>query len=307
MITTLVYAFVINYDHRTNPVDIVWRTLTFDPVHNTSSPVVAWLFGLTWLVAAVIMLIELARAGSLPNLRPRWLGGMLFAALSMGLAAAFALIYAGQPGIDMVTVVGTIADQIGVADRQAALFDLYAASLGMTLLLMSLTLVSQPADRTRWANRRWSAMAAIPITVIMLVWNNIANFNPIRADTLYRQGQGFDQQDERESAIAVYEHALTFAPNEDVYYRGLAAAYLRAADTAPTDDGFDAARASFARARALNPLDADYAAGLAQTYQHWAARTTDAALKAQRLALADQFYTEALRLRPNDTALRAAR
>lgn len=282
---TLMPAFVVNYDHLSNGWEIVWRALTFDSVHNVQSGAVALLLLTTWLMAGLWLMSDLPRAR-------RGHGGAVFAAFSIGLAAAYGLLHASRPGIDMITTVGDIAAELHIAAQRVQVFDLYVAGLSVLLVLIALSLLTERAVEARWVNRRWSVAVAVPVMIGVLMWNNSLNFDPIRADMIYRHGQGFEQQGKLDFAIAVYQAALNVTPAEDVYWRGLAAAQLSAAHD-------DAARESYARAQQLNPLSAEYAIGLARTYESG----TDI----QQLTLAAKFYAEAVQLRPADSALQAAR
>ena len=123
-------------------------------------------------------------------------------------------------------------------------------------------------------------------------------------------------------------------PDEDVYYRGLGRALIEKASSADSavaapaplfdeqpplekierldtkqtaglsrDDLFCAARAIFARGRAINPLNADQTVGLALVYQRRAALSADPALKSRRAEQSGQYYAQAVRLMPRDAQL----
>ncbi|MFN8596532.1 MAG: O-antigen ligase family protein [Anaerolineae bacterium] len=295
MLVTLLFAFVVNYEHLSNPLEVIARALTYDQPHGTNSLAAVALLGLSWLTAMTLLNLEWPRADRRARLRATG----FFALLSLSLIAAWTVLFARQPGIDMVTVVGTLSEELNIAAQQADLFTLFMVTLLGLGLLCSLALLSVQIDRARWINRVWSVAAAVLVIVGVIVLNRALNLDPIRADMIYRQGLGFEQQTNTEYAAGIYQAALALSPAEDVYYRGLGAVYLKAAQ-------FEDALAAFAQARQLMPINADYAAGLAQAYNTWSTQTSDRTLAAQRMSLANQFYAEALRLRPNDATLQAA-
>lgn len=295
MLVTLLFTFVVNYEHLSNPWEVIARALTYDQPHGTHSLAAVALLALAWLAAMILLNLEWPQADRRARLRATG----FFAVLSLSLIAAWTVLFARQPAIDMVTVVGTLPEELNIAAQQADLFNLFMLTLLGVGLLVSLALLSTQLDRARWINRVWSVAAALPVLIGVLVMNRALNLDPIRADMIYRQGLGFEQQTNTDYAAELYRAALALSPAEDVYYRGLGAVYLKAAQ-------FEDALSAFAQARGLMPINADYAAGIAQTYREWSAQTTDRTLTAQRLSLANQFYAEALRLRPNDATLQAA-
>jgi tetratricopeptide (TPR) repeat protein len=258
----------------------------------------------------------------------------LYATLSLGPAATFGLGFAGQLSMLTRSAAVWLAEVTLRADRYVGLFDYYAAGLFLLLALTAVVLMTEGKSLpSAWAANRWSLVALAPVALVACLCINVYDLNPIRADMIYQRGQVYDMLKDWDFAIALYKHAIRLTPDEDVYYRGLGRAFLEKGalsrtGAAPTslfdeqspleeiwqldaeqtaglgrDDLFYAARAVFARGRAINPLNADHTAGLALVYQRWATLTTDPAGKSRLAEQSGQYYAQAVRLMPRDAKL----
>ena len=97
------------------------------------------------------------------------------------------------------------------------------------------------------------------------------------------------------------------APNEDYYYLFLGRSYLEYAKTLDNADEreqlIQQAAADLKIAQQINPLNTDHTANLARLHSLWAAVTADQALHDQRAQLADQYFSRAVVLSPQNARL----
>ncbi len=335
LLSTLLYGFVTNAEQISNPARILWRALTFHPLQGRESYAILAMLLLVWLLSLVLIFSEMERTGTFKSSMD-WLGGLaLFALLSLGLAAIFGLGVAGQLSVlmrNMTVWQEGVTRHVGL---YVGLFDRYVAGLFLLFLMMALVLLAEhKGPSLAWAANRWSLVVLGPVAVIATLWINCFNLDSVRADIVYQRGQVYDMLQEWDFAIPLYKHAIHLAPDEDVYYRGLGYAFMEKAGAAneavatsisrfdaqsPLDEIWSldarqtaelnrtdllyAARAVFARGRAINPLNADHTAGLAQVYQRWAGWTTDPGQRSTLANESSQYYAQAVRLRPRDAKL----
>jgi len=157
------------------------------------------------------------------------------------------------------------------------------------------------------------------------------NINPIRADTIYKQGLEWDRRQQWDASIAIYEEAIKLAPDQDWYYIFLARSILEKAKTAPeattqpfvephtVDHLFGLTPEQIAqlnrgslmmssqvvleKARAINPLNTDHVANLGRIYNVWGGLTKDPEESKERLQGALNYYREATTLSPHNAQL----
>jgi len=118
------------------------------------------------------------------------------------------------------------------------------------------------------------------------------NAATVQADTIYKQGQAYDNASQWAGSVQKYQQAIDLQPNQDYYYLFLGRAYLEWAKTTDQDlSGNDprtnkpytqadkdnerlarlrAAESALMTARALNPLNTDHYANLGRLYLYWA-------------------------------------
>ena len=131
----------------------------------------------------------------------------------------------------------------------------------------------------------------------------VTNLNPVKADIYFKQGQGLDQPETRDAALAAYEKALALAPNEDFYYPYAGQAYLEQAqaNSAPTTRAasLEQGLQALLRARTVNPLNPGHYANLARFYRTQGQITNNPKDIAQAL----EYYRQANSLAPHNTQL----
>jgi len=332
ILSTLVYEFVKYEKGLADPFLLLWRDLTFDPVRHTTTYAVLGLLLSTWVLAVILTWGETRRAqGFKPS--PPWRAGLivlitlpvvLTALFAFGLAIQLAALPYLQTPVERVENVSALAGQV------SGIIDYYPLALCLGILMAGVALLSEALPLAgAWSETKGGLIALVPVALATAVWINVVNLNPVRADATYRLGQLFDDQADWNAAIALYQRAIRLAPANDAYYLTLAHTYQQkaslASPTAPSLfnagtsleeilkrdapapaglnrlDSLYAAQAMLRRARDLNPLYADHTINLARFYQP--ALPVNTPSKAKLADLANQYYTEAQRLNPNNVLL----
>ena len=162
----------------------------------------------------------------------------------------------------------------------------------------------------------WIALAILlPLAFYAI---NQTNVRVIQADMIYKRGKPFDAQAARvndpeqslrlwDNAIAVYEGALDYVPNEDFYYLWLGRAYLEKSALLQSplerDQILETAASSLRQAQRINPLNTDHTANLARLNTRWASVSSEAE-RAERIEEAEQYYQAAIGLSPQNAVIR---
>ena len=330
--STLFYEFVTNAERLSDPGAIIWRALTYRALAQQDSYAVLGMFMLVWVLATLIAIAELVRAGVFKKPGDWAIGLMLFASLSMVTALVFAMALGGQLGDLTRTAVTRIEDVVTVAGRVTGIFDAYYVAVFALLVLIGLSLLAEYKRLpTAWSTDNLGLVAILPALIAVLLWINYSNLNPIRADIIYKQADPYDKQGQWDVSIAHYKSAIQLAPYEDFYYLWLGRAFLEKSRTASATsvsafndqtqfegilalsvadtarlgrtDLLQAARAVLTRAREINPLNTDHSANLARLYRSWSDLETDPAKKAQYLDQSSQYYAQATSLSPHNAIL----
>ena len=72
----------------------------------------------------------------------------------------------------------------------------------------------------------WGGLAAIPISLVVLIGITSTNLNPVRADIIYKQAEAIRSSGQLDLAIAHFKRARELNPSEDFYDLWLGAAFL---------------------------------------------------------------------------------
>ncbi len=333
ILSTSFYEFVTNAERLSDPGSILWRALTYVSLRQMSSYAILGMILLVWLMATLLAISEMARAGVFKSSKDLPAGTVLFASLSMGLALIFGLGLAGLLAALTRAQATRIDDLVPISDQVANILNYYYLGVFFMIVLAGVALMAEVKRLpTAWVSPRGlGLLAAILATVVVFFWVNSSNLNPIRADIIYKQADPWDKQAQWDAAIVHYKHAIDIAPNEDFYYLWLGRALLEKASAANVTatslfnertqlegilnlnvqqtaglgrtDLLQAARAVLTRAREINPLNTDHSANLARLFRRWADLTTDPAQKAQLTEQASEYYAEATNLSPNNAVL----
>ncbi len=332
ILSTLVYEFVLYAKGVSDPLLILWRGLTFNPVRNGTDYTILALILFVWIFATVLALTEMVRSHAFEPTNRLRAALLLLAALPLVLTALFALGLAAQLGaLPYIPIPAPHLETVLALARQAVgIVNYYALALFVLVALMVLALFAESKSRSAaWSTSKWGRFALVPLVLITLWWINAVNLTPMRADATYRLGQLFDNQSDWNTAIALYQRAILLTPANDAYYMTLGRAYQQkstlpnatasaqfnagtsAAEIVSQDDArlaglsrldlLFAAQALLLRARELNPLYTDHTINLARFYQP--ELPVDAPSKTKLMDLANQYYSEAQRLSPNSVSL----
>lgn len=297
----------------------------FDPAAKGFS--IPWLFFLTWALATSLIFAEIGSEAALQDGSPL-LSFFSYGLISLGLPLVFALSLGRI--VSITPSATTIEEVVRLAWRgTGTVMIYYLATLG--LLFLSALALMQEGERA-YAAASWPRRALyplfLPLVAVLILTTNI---NPIRADTIYKQGLEWDRRQQWDASIAIYEETIKLTPDQDWYYIFLARSILEKAKTAPEataqpffephtlDDVFSLTPEEIAgldrgslmisgqvvleKARAINPLNTDHLANLGRIYNVWGGLTKDPEERKERLQEALNYYQEATTLGPHNAQL----
>jgi tetratricopeptide (TPR) repeat protein len=146
----------------------------------------------------------------------------------------------------------------------------------------------------RYAAFTWGGAA---LAVVLFGVAAVMTMDGVSADVLYKRGSGAEQSGQLRSSLQYYQRAIQLQPEQDWYYIFFGRALLTLSEQKPSPvpgsisagytvaqlltlesgqiEGFskiealDGARAVFARASQINPLNPDHYANLGRLERHW--------------------------------------
>jgi tetratricopeptide (TPR) repeat protein len=308
---TLAYNYIINPNVLTlrssNPLAVFLNAFTTRIVERerVASLGLLWMVLFVWLVGMLVALFDVARGRR--NVTGRWLGqgALLFSAISLGIFLVFGLVHAAgvardarlqQPGSSI-----TIEQIANMAANHIVTYYLVILALLATLALLLWWF--QPNKGSQWLGPgKWLAAAAgilLPILALIIIFE--VNASLVRADTIFKQGQAYENADRFGEAVFLYQMALEEEPREDYYYLFLGRAQLeqaRQATGADRQQSLRDAERSLLRALELNPMNTDHSANLGRLYLAWA-QLSSADERAAAVQKSLDYYSVATRLSPN--------
>lgn len=307
---TLAYDYIINPNvlalRQSSPLAVFVSAFTTRIVERERivSLGLLWMVLFVWLVGMLIALFDVAR--SRKDATGRWLGlgALLYSAISLGIFLVFGLIHAGGVARDArLQQTGAVTvEQVAImaADH---IVTYYVVILLLLALLAGLIWWVRPNKGSAWLGPGgWLAAAAgLVLPVLALVFIFEVNVSLVRADTIFKQGQAYENADRFDEAIFLYQMALDEEPSEDYYYLFLGRAQLERARRASGSDRQQALREaerSLLRAQELNPMNTDHSANLGRLYLAWA-QLADAGERAAAVQKSLDYYSVATRLSPN--------
>ncbi len=235
------------------------------------------LFALAWLIWGIITLHET---------NYQWRSFALYAALSLGSAGLFALVYA------------PLARNPLRLDRGILVFFCF---LGIYLLAMGGALlgkISLPARNTRFSG----ALTVYPfllIAAILVIF--FTNLRVVQADIFYKGASIFDKAGRYDESIQFYQKAVKRAPTQPHYYVYLGRAYAAKASATTGEQRarwIQLADEALRRAHELSPRSPDYVANLADLTHNWAKIITAPEERAAKIQEALDYYNLTLELAP---------
>lgn len=286
----------------------------------------AGLYALPLLVASAIALYLLWDRS--------WSGSIAAGGVLVGLSLAVGLLYTYfhaslyraslffRPPAGATSMAEVRAAEAAQAAGYLSFFYLFF----FAMLLLGATALVWPAlggIRRRGKNSS-IAPAAVSLLVVAVLSGWLisqTNMRVVQADMIFKRARPFDEDAGRltgsdpetaaatwEAAIAIYEQAIEWAPEEDFYYLFLGRAYLEraglAADPATQSALLAEAQERLLLAQDINPLNTDHTANLARLNTRWYGVADNEAEQAQRLETAEAYYQEALKLSPQNSVIR---
>ncbi len=331
ILITLLFEFVVFDKDTRAPLSLLWRALTFDPVVDKTTYAVLALLLATWAGAALLAVSEMARSGAFAEMgRWREAGGAV-AALSMALALVFGVGLCVQVGglPDIPTPVTDVQRTVDLAGWLVGITDYYLYSVFLVALLAAAALAFEAGDQLSAWSCHWGWVALAPVVLATLVWVNVSDLNPIRADVYYKVGRFFEDQNEWDVSIPLFARGIQLAPAVDVYPMALGRVLKNRANASKPEpasrfsdqtrlqdvlaldvqqmagmsrlDFLYAAQTMLLHARDLNPLDPEHVVNLARFYVPETPIDSDA--KVSLAELAGRYYAQAIRLSPGNVLL----
>jgi tetratricopeptide (TPR) repeat protein len=300
---TMGFEFVANPMGEMDTLRIIQLSLTTLTPKNDprTSYGTLWMFFLTWLVGAIVVLAEVERGASPVAVSGRgaaqrgagwWLSSLgIYAAVTLTTFIVGIAVHASRirPGVD-------ISSTISFFYQSVALFGL--------LIALALTLDRRlPQRLVRLANS-WAYVLILALAVVVVMATNV---DIVRADIYYKQGLKLEEDGRYDVAIQLYDRAIQLTPSQDYYYLFLGRALMGRAGTATDNtqriEWFQKSYEALDKARRLNPLNTDHYANLGRLNRNWADVASTEEERAQKLQLAHDYYVEATTLSPHNVQL----
>jgi tetratricopeptide (TPR) repeat protein len=308
----------LGYDHITGVLEV-----------SAGGYSVPWLLVLTWLAGGAIIMFEWRRGVAQDSQSGIVQPLLVYVVVSLGIFATFTAIHYSivsyEPEIRSVDDLVTYSRLLS----NAVVF--YYAVVFTIMLLVALALA---AGRARLAPRlaRWPSAVAVPVLLvgaIVLVFST--NVNLVKADTHYKQGLNWDENQQWDASIALYKESMLLAPEQDWYYLFMARALLEKAQSISDDEGrvsfepqalddflrlspqevasldrdslFLSAFVVLTKAKDINHLNTDHSANLGRVFRVWAEGSTDPQQFEQRWEQSVSYYEDATTLSPHNAQL----
>ncbi len=309
VMTCLGYDYISNASRSKGVFELIWTSLTSlgGSSGARSSLGLLALMITTWLFGNLILVSESSLKDGKIDLADSWpkMFGVSLA-LSLGLALIFWVWHAaGLVAINKVsaTTIDMVMDQVKTSEGILTRFYVFLFLLvfGMGALLPQ----AWQAGRNRWGIGSLAVGAGL--LVVLFGVAAYTNLRVIQADMAFKTAELFARPGTWPVSIQIYDRARDLAPSEDYYYLFLGRAYLEYAKTlenpAEREQLIREAAEDLKVAQQINPLNTDHTANLARLHSLWASYTEDAGRKAERAKQADQYFSWAVQLSPQNARL----
>jgi len=304
ILITLGFDFITNSGHITQFDKIITDALTVLPNQNNKvSYGVLGMMLLTWLVGSLLLNLEEAHTGRerTPN---SLIMGSLWMSLFLGVIGW--LIIAGRLASIAAFVPQTREQLLESTTFIAGVLGMFYFLCLVIVLGMGVLLPDEWPGGARPLGGM-TIMWGVTLPIIAVLFSTIYNLQLIQADIIYKTGLQFDDQNQPQLSIPIYEQAINLTPGQDYYYLFLGRAYLNATgtltDTTQQSQLLNQAEQRLIRARELNPLNTDHSANLGRLNRQWAAVATDPNIRTEKANRAEAYYGQALSLSPHSAAL----
>lgn len=333
LLSTLFFVFVNNPAQLSGPADILFQSLTFSNATHKVSLGVAGMVLFTWLLGTIVAFTGMVLS-SLPEKRknlPKVL--LLFALLSLGLAFGYGFALANQLANIAQSRINSFGSLVTFTDKLANIsvdYFLWVLVL-IGVLAAALAYSSRPMPKNNLAQGWKSAVLLIIVCGAAYYWINFANINRVRADSIGKQGESWEQHGQNVAATIAYKHAVEVAPFEEYFYVQLGKALLAQAvsgndspmstfhgnlETSDVvnlypqrisglnrNDLLLAAETILKEVLARNTLNAEHYTNLGRLYVQRVPMTADSAQKNRLFDSAARYFNQAISLSPNDVNL----
>lgn len=247
---------------------------------------VLWFFTIVWLLGGLIIVIK---ATSVESSGGAIRSILLYLLLSLGCFVLFLVFRA--------------LSLLGGADGAKTLMGyylwLFLAMAALAWILSRGRLGSLPL----WRGMRGLIYAPLLVGIAGFILTS--NLNLIRGDVYFHRGQKAAKAGRWEEALAFYGRALSLAPNEVVYYRGMGQVYFERARIAENTHQREALLEECVRvterAKELDPLNTLSFLNLARVYIPWGQTTANPAKRLERFDKALECYHQAAALSPSQS------
>ncbi len=307
----------LGYDHVTGGFDV-----------SAGGFAVPWMLALTWLAGGAIIMFE-GRRGSQDDAG----GGvgiplLTYVLLSLVIFVVFTSTHYSI--VDYQPVIGSVADLLDYARVLSDTILVYYAAVFAIIFLLALSLAGRSGPSSRLGH--WPSMVALPLLVIVAgVLIVTVNANIVRADIHYKQGLNWDDAQQWDASVALYEESIRLAPEQDWYHLFLARGILEKIKSLESDEGrvsfepedvddflhlsvqevasldrdslFRFAYQVLTRAKELNLLNTDHSANLGRMYRIWAEYSETQEATQERWGEAVRYYQDATTLSPHNAQL----
>jgi len=312
---------------------LLMATLGFDHITGGFDPVaggfsVLWLLVLTWLSGGAIFMFERRAEGS-----GQVEGGiakplLVYAVISLGILLFFTVVHytrvSYQPQIE------NIHDLLDYSRQLSNTILVYYVAVFTVVILIACALMSEsrlPRKLGHWPSVALSAALTVGAALLILV----TNANIVRADIHYKQALNWDNAQQWDASMALYEESMRLAPDQDWYHLFMARAILEKSKIAEGQEGgtsfepesisdflrltpeevaalsadglFKSGFAVLTQARDINLLNTDHSANLGRAYRMWAETSADPQEVQQRWEQAVRYYEDATTLSPHNAQL----
>jgi tetratricopeptide (TPR) repeat protein len=290
---------------------------------------IPWLLVLTWLAGGAIVMFEWRRGLAQGDQSGIVAPLLTYVFISLGIFSTSAAVHYSI--VSYEPEISTIDDLVTYSRLLSNAVAVYYVVVFAIMLLVALALA---AGKARLAPQlgRWPSAVAVPVLLITVTVLVLAtNVNLVRADTHYKQGLNWDEQEQWDASIALYKESMRLAPDQDWYYLFMARALLEKARTISDDEGrvsfepqsvddflrlspqevgsldrdslFRSAFVVLTKAKDIDYLNTDHSANLGRLFRMWAEGTTDPEKLEERWQQSVHYYEDATTLSPHNAQL----
>jgi tetratricopeptide (TPR) repeat protein len=291
---TLGFEFCINPQGSVDSLSIIHDSfMTLGPSGNfKTSYALPFLFFLTWLVGALVVLVDAGRTSSSRQKGAWWLSASsIYTAVTLTIFAAGVITYASliKPDRDCSIII-----------------TFYYCALALLLLLIAFTLMFEgPLPEKRW---RTKSIWMYPLLIVPVCWAIIVtNVRTIQADIYYKQGLKTEKEQRWNETIQLFKKAISLAPFQDNFHTDLSRALIEKSgmvnNRTEKSQLFEEILKTLTLAQQLNPLTPDHYANIGLLYLKWADVASSQEERKKYLDLSDFSYEKAARLDPHNTQI----